>query len=51
MCPMCIGTATLYLAGGTSAGGLALLVRRILKRLTFIPQRSYRWIQTRTIRR
>jgi len=26
MCPLCIGTATLIVSGGTSAGGLATVV-------------------------
>jgi hypothetical protein len=34
MCPLCIGTATLLVSGGTSAGGLAaLLVRTRLRKL------------------
>jgi hypothetical protein len=29
MCPLCIGTATLLISSGTSAGGLAALVVRL----------------------
>jgi hypothetical protein len=32
MCPLCIGTATLVVSGTTSAGGLAALVLRHLRR-------------------
>jgi hypothetical protein len=33
MCPLCIGTATLLVSSGTSAGGLtALLLRRLVHR-------------------
>ena len=28
MCPLCIGTATLLISGGTSAGGLAAVLLR-----------------------
>ena len=28
MCPLCLGTATLLVSGGTSAGGLALALLR-----------------------
>jgi uncharacterized protein (DUF2062 family) len=31
MCPMCVGSAVAYFAGGTSAGGLALWVVRVFK--------------------
>jgi hypothetical protein len=31
MCPLCISSVALYLASGTSAGGLALLTARVLK--------------------
>ena len=41
MCPLCIGTATLLLSSGTSAGGLgALLFRRRLHRFAFRGQRA-----------
>jgi hypothetical protein len=34
MCPLCIGTATLLVSSGTSAGGLAaLILRRAGKKL------------------
>jgi hypothetical protein len=29
MCPMCVGSAVVYFAGGTSAGGLALWAARV----------------------
>jgi hypothetical protein len=32
MCPLCIGTATLLVSGGTSAGGIAAVVLRHLGR-------------------
>jgi hypothetical protein len=32
MCPACIGSAVLYIASGSSAGGVALLAKRVLRR-------------------
>jgi hypothetical protein len=32
MCPMCIGSAAAYFAGGTSLSGLAMLTARMFKR-------------------
>jgi len=38
MCPVCIGSTALYIASGTSAGGFALLVRRMLRRMIGFPR-------------
>jgi len=31
MCPLCIGAATWYLAGASSAGGTAMIVKRSIQ--------------------
>ncbi len=49
MCPLCIGTATLLVSGGTSAGGFAaLLVRlRTRKNRSIAPAADDRIMSTR----
>jgi hypothetical protein len=34
MCPMCLATVGLYVAGGVSAGGVTYLATRLLRRRT-----------------